>query len=54
MVGLQLMTSACFLECRDDISEFLPLYLEQKVLAADPFVQIDTEGVGALIKVRLL
>ena len=35
----------------DDIGEFLPLYLENKVLAVDPFVQVDTEGVGALIQV---
>lgn len=28
---------------RDDISHFLPIYLEKKILKADPFVQIDQE-----------
>jgi hypothetical protein len=28
---------------RDDISHFLPIYLERKILKADPFVEIDQE-----------
>lgn len=30
-------------EQRDDISHFLPIYLEKKILKADPFVQIDQD-----------
>lgn len=29
---------------RDDISHFLPIYLEKKILKADPFVEIDQEA----------
>jgi len=47
-----LCPSLSLLSFRDDVNEFLPIYLEQKILAADPFVEIDQEGVGSLIKVR--
>lgn len=35
---------------RDDIGKFLPMYLRDKILAADPFQVLDREGVGALIR----
>jgi len=35
---------------RDDIGGFLPDYLEQKVLAHDPFQSLDQSGVGQLVK----
>lgn len=35
---------------RDDIATFLPIYLDKKILKADPFEVIDQEGVGQLIK----
>lgn len=35
---------------RDDASKFLSDYYDKKILDADPFVSIDQEGVGKLIK----
>ncbi|MBI4355457.1 MAG: pyruvate, phosphate dikinase, partial [Candidatus Omnitrophica bacterium] len=35
---------------RDDINKFLPAYLEQGIFSRDPFVTIDREGVGQLIR----
>ena len=36
---------------RDDCSKFLPDYLENKIFENDPFVTIDIDGVGALVKI---
>ena len=38
---------------RDDAGTFLTEYLANKVIARDPFVSIDREGVGELIKIAL-
>ena len=38
---------------RDDISSFLPDYIDQKIFIQDPFSQIDIEGVGELIKMAI-
>ncbi len=35
---------------RDDVADFLPAYLEKGLLKVDPFVTLDTEGVGYLVK----
>ena len=35
---------------RDDAGTFLAEYLQKKLIAQDPFVSLDTEGVGELIK----
>ena len=35
---------------RDDISKFLPVYLEKGILKADPFQILDRNGVGQLIR----
>jgi pyruvate,orthophosphate dikinase len=35
---------------RDDVSKFLPVYLEKQILEHDPFSQIDEHGVGQLVK----
>jgi pyruvate,orthophosphate dikinase len=35
---------------RDDISKFLPIYLEKGILKADPFQILDRKGVGQLIR----
>lgn len=38
---------------RDDINKFLPAYLEKGVLSHDPFVELDTDGVGQLMKIAV-
>jgi pyruvate,orthophosphate dikinase len=38
---------------RDDAGMFLPLYVEDGVLAQDPFVSLDQEGVGVLMEVAV-
>jgi phosphoenolpyruvate synthase/pyruvate phosphate dikinase len=35
---------------RDDAGKFLPAYVETGILAKDPFVSIDVDGVGSLVK----
>jgi pyruvate,orthophosphate dikinase len=35
---------------RDDCSKFLPDYLENKIIENDPFISIDIDGVGVLVK----
>ncbi len=36
---------------RDDSGKFLPEYVDQKVLKAEPFVSIDQDGVGLLVQI---
>ena len=38
---------------RDDSGRFLPAYVQRGLMDADPFVTIDTGGVGALIRLGL-
>ena len=38
---------------RDDTNRFIPTYLENHLLHADPYVSIDQQGVGALIEVAV-
>ena len=38
---------------RDDIGGFLPAYLDKKILRDDPFLTIDQQGVGELIKIAI-
>jgi len=38
---------------RDDIGKFLPAYLEQGIFSRDPFVTIDQDGVGQLIRLGI-
>ncbi|MGE0409912.1 MAG: pyruvate, phosphate dikinase [Amphiplicatus sp.] len=49
--GTNDLTQTTFGLSRDDSASFLPIYLRQNVLERDPFVSIDREGVGALIKI---
>ncbi len=39
---------------RDDISKFLPVYLEKGILKQDPFQKLDVKGVGQLIREAVL
>jgi pyruvate,orthophosphate dikinase len=36
---------------RDDAGRFLPIYVERKIMADDPFQTIDQQGVGQLVKI---
>jgi len=38
---------------RDDAGKFLPAYVETGILAKDPFVSIDVDGVGALVRLAV-
>lgn len=47
------LTQMTFGYSRDDVGSFLPTYLKNGILLDDPFVTIDTEGVGQLIKMAV-
>ncbi|KAL3922563.1 MAG: hypothetical protein SGILL_002137 [Bacillariaceae sp.] len=44
------LTQLTFGYSRDDVGSFLPSYMRKGILQDDPFVTLDTEGVGQLIK----
>jgi pyruvate,orthophosphate dikinase len=48
--GTNDLTQLTFGFSRDDAGKFLPEYVGKKILPADPFVHLDTEGVGALVR----
>ena len=48
--GTNDLTQTTFGLSRDDAGKFLPFYLEKKILTEDPFVVLDIEGVGSLVK----
>jgi pyruvate,orthophosphate dikinase len=48
--GTNDLTQMTFGYSRDDIASFLPIYLEQKILKADPFQVLDQNGVGQLVQ----
>jgi len=49
--GTNDLTQMTFGFSRDDANKFLPFYIENKILPDDPFMTIDKEGVGMLIKI---
>ncbi len=48
--GTNDLTQTTFGLSRDDAGRFLPVYVDKGILSADPFVTIDVEGVGQLVK----
>ena len=48
--GTNDVTQMTFGYSRDDIASFLPIYLEKKILKADPFQILDQNGVGQLVR----
>lgn len=48
--GTNDLTQMTFGFSRDDITTFLPAYVEQKILPVDPFNTVDVEGIGQLIE----
>ncbi len=48
--GTNDLTQMTFGFSRDDAGKFLPEYVGRKILATDPFVSVDTEGVGELME----
>jgi pyruvate,orthophosphate dikinase len=49
--GTNDLTQTVFGLSRDDAGRFLPAYIEKKILPNDPFVVIDQEGVGLLMRI---
>ncbi len=47
--GTNDLTQTTFGLSRDDAGKFLPFYVEQGILPADPFVTLDIDGVGQLV-----
>ena len=48
--GTNDLTQTTFGLSRDDAGRFLPVYVQDGILPTDPFVSIDVDGVGALVK----
>jgi pyruvate,orthophosphate dikinase len=51
--GTNDLTQATMGLSRDDAGKFLPAYVEAQILAKDPFVSLDRDGVGALVKMAI-
>ena len=51
--GTNDLTQMTFGFSRDDIGKFLPHYLKQGILPADPFAKLDQDGVGHLIRLGI-
>jgi len=49
--GTNDLTQTVFGLSRDDVGKFLPQYVEAGILPKDPFVSIDIEGVGAMVRI---
>ena len=49
--GTNDLTQTTFGLSRDDAGKFLPQYVEDGILPKDPFVSIDIDGVGALVRI---
>jgi pyruvate,orthophosphate dikinase len=49
--GTNDLTQTTFGLSRDDAGKFLPYYVEAGILPKDPFISIDIEGVGAMVRI---
>jgi pyruvate,orthophosphate dikinase len=49
--GTNDLTQLTFGFSRDDVGKFLRIYQDKKILERDPFASIDTEGVGAIVRI---
>jgi pyruvate, orthophosphate dikinase len=49
--GTNDLTQTVFGLSRDDAGKFLPYYVEAGILPKDPFVSIDIDGVGAMVRI---
>ena len=49
--GTNDLTQTTFGISRDDAASFLGIYAQRGIIPGDPFVSIDTEGVGELVKI---
>ncbi len=49
--GTNDLTQTTYGLSRDDAGRFLPVYLERGIYPSDPFVHLDTVGVGALMRI---
>ena len=47
--GTNDLTQMAYGYSRDDVASFLPQYVEEGILPADPFEELDIEGVGQLV-----
>src|SRR5471030_1501264 len=51
--GTNDLTQTVFGLSRDDAGKFLPAYVDQGILPKDPFVSIDVEGVGEMVRIAV-
>ncbi len=51
--GTNDLTQTCLGLSRDDAGKFLPTYVLDGLLAEDPFVSVDRDGVGALMQIAI-
>jgi pyruvate,orthophosphate dikinase len=51
--GTNDLTQTVYGLSRDDAGRFLPFYVDSGILKDDPFISIDTEGVGLLMKLAV-
>ncbi len=51
--GTNDLTQTVYGLSRDDAGRFLPYYVEHNILQDDPFITIDTSGVGSFMKIAV-
>jgi pyruvate,orthophosphate dikinase len=51
--GTNDLTQTVFGLSRDDAGKFLPRYVELGIIPKDPFVSLDVEGVGAMVRIAV-